>query len=229
MRGELEDAYNARGSKRAGLVHGFSLKMNSDVVIASKKLFINFLWVESEPCIAAASYQPTVPGLELSQIRGFDALILTTLGELRLRSVRTQGQVETTEQRANRELALARLRTFPQLSLGTYKKVTCETVSLGELIAGNEMRLRNWHRLLPWCAQARYHSLGHYRRLFASRLASRGEVQVRELLTFPESTEEKRALMLAAAIQAVAQGECRSDLNSVVFGKNTRFFLEGKQ
>lgn len=225
MRGDLEDAYNLRGSQCAHLFNTYSLKSQRDVVISGDLRFLHFLLAESDPKVESVDYWPRVPGIGTDI--GFHAAVLTTTGVLKLRAVRSETAAETAKQRANRDLCLDRYRKFPDISLGKYRAVEFEVFTEQELIPGNEMRLRNWNRLMPWYAQARYHSLGHPRRLLEAHLQATGECDVRNLLALAKE-EGEPALLIAAAIESVARGRCESDLNTAVFGKNTRFYLRGR-
>ena len=228
MRGDLEEAFNLRGSQKAFLFNSYSLKRQSDVVISGKLRFLHFLHAESDPSIETVNYWPSAPGISANEDIGFHAEVITTGGILKLRAVRSETATDTASQRVNREICLTRYRQFPKLSLGKYRSVEFQVLTEQEMLPGHEMRLWNWHRLLPWYAQARYHSLGQAKRLLHARLQAQGACDVRNLLAMAMKGAEG-ALLIAAAIEAVARGQCQSDLNDVAFSKNTRFFLKGRE
>jgi hypothetical protein len=228
MRGALQDVYDLRGSQAAHLFHTYSLKLRKDVVVVGKLCFLNYLLLESDPNVLAVNYNPSLPGLEGSGDAQVQAEALTYGGVLRLIAVGREGCAQSSQQQASGNLILERYRQIHSSPLGRYQGLRFELRTDRDLIRGNEVRLRNWHRLLPWYAQAQYHSLGHARRLLESRMASRGSLTSLEVLETADA-HAPPALLMAAAIEAVAWGRCESNLNELPFGSRTSFNRSERQ
>ena len=219
MRGKLAGDYGARGGSLAGLYNTYSLKNQCDVVFVGDLLFLNFLLCESDPDILRINYHPANPLIQ--------AEVLHRGGRLELRTVRRVEKVETEKVINAREALVAAYSAQAMTSLGEYNKVWTSTLTEQELIPGNETRLRNWHRVLPWYAQSRFHSLAHMERKFLAHLQQRERTDVRQLLAI-EDVRENSALLIAAAIYCAATGSCESDLGVETFSVHTRFFVRGR-
>lgn len=217
-RGKLQASYDARGGSLAGLYNTYSLKNQADIVFVGDLLFLNFLLCESDPDVLRVNYAP------------FDKLITAEVlhrgGRLELRTVRRSEDVESVATTEARKKLVESYEFQPMTALGEYHKVWQTTFTEQELIPANETRLRNWHRVLPWFAQARFHSLAHMEQKFHAHMQHNGRTDVRRLLDI-EKVEGNSALLLAAAIRSVANGEYESDLSTETFGLNTRFYKRG--
>ena len=220
MGGKLQGDYDARGGTQAGLYNTYSLKNGDDIVFVGDLLFLNFLLCESDPTVLRINYKPFDPLIT--------AEVLHRGGRLELRTVRRAEDVESAKVLDARKELVARYEHQPMTSLGEYHKVWSTVFTEQELIPGNETRLRNWHRVLPWYAQARFHSLAHMEQKFHAHMQHNRRTDVRRLLAI-ESVEGNSALLLAAAIRSVANGEYESDLNVETFGLNTRIYKRGHE
>ncbi len=227
LRGTMQKAYDARGATMARLFNSYSIKTKRDIVVDGELRTLNFVLTESDPCVIAADYAPIVRGLDAAEL-GFDCLVLTVDRVLRLRTIRRVEAKPSATQIANLEYCLQRFQRLPSCSLGKYKSVVAESVTAEAMTKGNEMRLQNWHRLLPWCELVRYHSLGYAQNVFMAHLQHHGGCSASTVMSLLEDKHGGAALAMAAALHCVANGRCESNLNSVSFGRNTRFHLAGR-
>ena len=228
MRGAMEDAYATRGKRNARLYNGFSAKMHCDVVVSGALCFLHYLLAESDPAVVRVNYSPLVPGLDPKQQIGFHAEVVDKAGVLKLRTIRQASATPLPAQQEMIELCMHRYRVMPNLRIGKYRTVDHEVLTEQQLIIGNELLLRNWLRLLKVCARARYFPLAQAKRLLWARLDSQGSCTVGDMLRM-SSDQAPAGLILAAAAKAAGNGECRSDLDTVILGKNTRFYLRRRE
>lgn len=225
MRGNMQDAYDKRGSALATLYSSYSLKCRMDVVPSTDLQFLHFLWCESEPAVAKVSYRPTSLLRDRLGETGYTCEVVTAHGVLELRrlrySRRSQPSKHMTEQA---EACAAEFRRLGKSLLGRFMKVEIREISDQDFIPGNEILLRNWQRLLSRYALTRNHSLEHAKRLVLARLASSdGPVSLFELLEMSCPGAES-GLILSALIESNAFGECLSDLGAVDWSMRTNFY-----
>lgn len=225
MRGALQDAYDDRGNAFAHLWCSYSIKGRRDVVFTGDLRFQHFIYCESEPTYKYVNYSPNGRTVEIGKKRlftGLNAEVITQRNVLLLHEVRSVDAIKVPERSAQFDLHMACRIAEMALDGTEYKAVEHQVFTEKELVLGNEMRLLNWTRLIPWIAQSRYHSLDRYRNTVAACIDTRQEIDARVILALGKD-EGEAALFMAAAIEGVAFGDWASDLESRPFGKNTVF------
>jgi len=218
MRGNLQRAYEARGSALAGLYHSYSLKNESDFVVVGDLLFLNFLYCESDPDALSINYSPKTDLVA--------AEILRPRGVLELRRIRRADRADSASIMASCEELVREYQAQIEGGGTAFASVRLSTVTEQDLIPGNEVRLQNWHRILPWYAYTRFHTLDDSSRLIHAAMETHGCMDARHILSIAETTTAQ-ALLMAATIKATAKGEFESDLSQKPYSLNTRFHIRG--
>ncbi len=220
MRGNLQEAYEARGGALAGLYHSYSLKNDSDFVVVGDLLFLNFLYCESDPDALAINYSPTNDLIA--------AEILCPRGVLELRRIRRANRADSDSFVKRCQEIVGQYKAQIEAGGAGFSSVRFTTFTEQELIPGHEVRLQNWHRILPWYACARFHSLDHSSRVIHAAMDTHGCMDARHILSIAETPTEQ-ALLIAATIEATAKGQFESDLATKPYSLNTRFRLRGRE
>jgi len=220
MRGNLQQAYEARGGALAGLYHSYSLKNESDFVVVGDLLFLNFLYCEGDPDALSINYSPKHDLIA--------AEILRPRGVLELRRIRRADRSDSAAIVARCDEVVRQYEAQIAAGDAAYKSICLTTVTEQELIPGNEVRLQNWHRILPWYAYTRFHTLDDSSRLIHAAMDTHGCMDARHILSIVE-TSTAQALLMAATIKATAKGQFESNLAAKPFSLNTRFFFRGRE
>lgn len=218
LRGQLADAYEARGHDRSDLVFVYSPKAGRDFALRSELEYGHFLLVESDPDVQKVDYSPskrvsTWAGEEIGTI--VDAEVTLRSGAVVWREVKSSADVEEGAQnRANLQL-LIQLRAAE--SVAAQHQLFTERE-----IYAQPQRIHNWLRIIPWLAQARDWPLHEYGNEVAALVRARGSVVLEDVLSLGQGPEQ--ALYGAALFRAVQYGLIASQLDVLPMTRNSRFF-----
>lgn len=218
MRGQLADAYDARGHNASDLVFVYSPKADRDFVLRSEVEFGHFLLVESDPDVQKVDYSPskrvaTLAGEGIGTI--VDAEVTLGNGSVVWREVKSSQDVgQGAQNRANLQLMI-------QLRAAESVAARHELFTEKEIYA-QPQRIHNWLRIVPWLAQVREWPLLEYGNEVAALLRARGTVVLRDVLEMGQSPAP--ALYGAALFKAVQYGLIGSQLDVLPMTQNSRFF-----
>jgi hypothetical protein len=136
MRGDLEEAFNLRGSQKAFMFNSYSLKRQSDVVISGKLRFLHFLHAESDPGIETVNYWPSAPASLPRKTSAFTPMSsrLAESSNFERCVPRCYGHRQASASTA--KSCLTRYRQFPKLSLGKYRSVEFQVLTRARNAAG---------------------------------------------------------------------------------------------
>lgn len=223
MRSALAEAYGQRGHVRSHLWYFYSPKADADAVVRSDLEFHHALIVESDPEVVRANYRPEKRTIEFEgRVRGtiLDVELTMRDGSTRLREVKPAAEIERGAA-SRAELQIAVQASIARAEQATGKACTHEVMTERELYEGNEQRLLNWMRALPWIAQARSFDLTEHAALVFAALKADHRLTLGEILTLRPGNEG--ALCAAAALLGVTRGRYTSDLNEVELSRRTLF------
>lgn len=224
MRGRLLESYGVKASHASTMTLSFSLKMRKDMLIPGGLGYLHFLITESDPEVVAVNYSPIVPSIsDAKNIRRY-AEILNKDGSLILRSVAsTESEYDgNTDAMA---AALAYYRARNSCSVGKYKSVHARVLVKNDIERRSDLWLRNWFELMPWYeGAARYHNLAAAKSEL-NRLMEINKTVSFEFLTKSSFQRTEAQLVVAAAIEGVANGVYKSNLSEVQFGSGTKLYL----
>ncbi|MEJ8850821.1 hypothetical protein [Variovorax rhizosphaerae] len=224
MRGQFEELYARRGGKTAYITVTYSMKAAIDVGLLGRTNYLNYLACEGDPLIERVQYKPQRCLAEV----GVTAAVVTRQRILQLRVVRAK-RIDTEKLSPLLDHYAEQFRQKALRSPCAFDDV--EILSLGsqDLVTGHEVALRNWHELVPWVAQARFHRLERLEQLFADLLVTRGQLTTGQVMALALQMEESPALLMAAAIRGVACGRWMSDFDIAPFGAHSVFRLGASQ
>ena len=216
MRGALAEAYGSRGHHHSNLLYLYSPKAGADVILRCTLEYGHFLLCEGSPSIETVEYGceqrfRTVGDKEASTI--FDAIVTFMTGMTQYREVKPRAELEVaSETRVGPQLALqARIASADNAE---------HVVLTEEEIYANPVLIRNWHRIVPWLAQARDVALNNHVREVAALVRGEGAVSLGEVLALGQGDDA--ALFAAAAFRGIQKGLFASDLDLMPFSVNTR-------
>lgn len=220
LRGQLAQAYDARGGHQSILWFQFSPKANRDFVLSSDLEYGHFLLVESDTSIAEVDY---APAKRVARVAGevlatcVDAEVVLKSGEVVWREVKCSEDIE--QGAANR----ASLQILVQLQAAKDAAVTHEVLTEKEIFA-NPQRIRNWHRIVAWLAATREWALHDYSTEVAILMRRHGRVEFRHVLALGKP--EEAPLYGSALLYQVQRGSYCSDLDDKPFTPRSLFYEE---
>jgi hypothetical protein len=222
LRGKLANAYGARGGHQSILWLQYSPKAGKDFVLSSDLEYGHFLLVESDTTVSSADYAPKprvamVAGVSLATC--VDAEIKFKSGEVVWREVKYSRDIELGA--ANR----ASLQILVQQQAAKDAAVRHEVLTEKEIFACPQ-RIRNWHRIVPWLAQAREWALHDYAIEVAMAMRREGRMEFREALLLGKP--EEGALYGAALLHEVQRGKFCSDLDVEPFSPRSFFYVRDR-
>lgn len=223
-RGKMQAGYDERGNKWANLYRSFSPKLQSSVVLEAEAHYLHHLCCESDPGLRIIRY--TQPGETNSW--DFRPVLAICNGCLQLR-LPVPDKVSPIQDKLLALLAEQKLEEMRTTTHCGFTAVERVVITGEEIVFGNEVRLRNWHRLIPWVSQAQYHPLGVYISAIKMRLKSSGPMSARDIYHMGGADSAISSLHIAAAIIGVGEGVWKSELNEIPFSGTTRFFLRGTE
>lgn len=219
LRGDLAEAYAARGHHISNLWFVYSPKARRDFVLRSSLEYGHFLLVESDVSIVKVDYSPAkrvamLAGEAFGTI--VDAEVTLANGQVVWREVKNSSDLVAGEQtRANLQILI-------QAQAATDAGVRHEVIT-EKVIYAIPQQINNWHRVLAWLAQAREWALHDYGNQVAALLHRRRRVELEEVAAL--GTPEEVGLYFAALFQAVQRGQFCSDLHSAPLSLRSQFWL----
>ena len=226
MRGQLQQAYDERGSALSKLYTCYSLKCKRDVILTGDLRLLHFLLRESDPSVLSINYAPSPRSEE--HRRHCHVEFLSKDGTLHVESIRASRHLTQTRKAVICDALRADYLPLGGHRLGDYKKVEVRVLTDQDILPSNETRLRNWNRLLMRFAATRHCSLVHAERVLMARLESSGTCTVRDFVDM-DSEHARTSQLLSAAIKSAANGVCQADLDTKPFSMATQFWLRGRQ
>lgn len=220
MRGRFGEIYEKRGKSKAYITLTYSIKAARDVGLLGLAARLDFFACEGDPHIQKVQYRPQTC---LAAV-GVTSVALTKDRILQLRVIRTKRD-GTTPTTPRLDYYADQLRDKARRSPRYFDSVEIKHLGAEDLVGGHEVRLRNWHELLPWVAQVRFHHLGNAEKQFVELLNEHRELTVRKTIDLAKQIEVEPALMLGAAIRGAAFGKWATDFDSVRFGAHSIFRL----
>lgn len=233
-RGATQRLYDARGHAKANLWLCYSIKNRRNVAFIGNLNYLHFLHCESDPDVLAVDYEPSAREVEVSDKvvpTGLTAEVITGPAVLELREVRSfsdarnsandvhlQRHFEDRLQEAQRQT-----EEWEHAQRSKFRTVERKLLTERELVVGHEMRLRNWSRLIPWVAQAQFHSLALHRNILLSRMRVGTPMTAGDIMLLGDGNSGEAALFLAAAIEGASLGYWSTDLDEQPFSRMTTF------
>lgn len=218
LRGQLAEAYGARGGHQSVLWLHYSAKAERDFAFHSNLEYGHYLLVESDIEIEKPDYAPQK---RVARVAG-ELLATCVDAELQLRS----GGVVWREVKYSDDLAAgaanrASLQILVQQQAAQDAAVTHQVITEKEIFA-NPQRIRNWHLIIPWLASAREWALHDYSTEVALLVRRHGRIEFRHALAL--GAPEKSGLYGAALLRLVQVGRLSSDLDDRPFTPRSVFF-----
>lgn len=218
MRGQLAEAYGARGHGRSNLWLVYSPKADRDFVLRSDLEFGHFLWVESDPAIKRVDY---APAKRVASIAG-DAFGTVVDAEIELQvGVHIWREVKSSTDLESDATTRANLQLLIELQAATELAARHEVVTEKDIYACPQ-RIHNWLRIVPWLAQAREWTLIDFQNDVAALINARRHVTLDEVRVL--GPPDRAALYLAALFRSVQQGRFASDLNELPLSPQSLFY-----
>jgi len=217
LRGQLAQAYEARGGHQNILWLHYSPKARQDVCLSSDLEYGHFLLAESDTSIDKVNY---APAKQVARVAGesfgtiVDAEVRLKTGEVIWREVKHSSDLAEGE--ANR----ANLQILIQQQAAKDAAARHEVLTEKEIFACPQ-RIRNWHRVIVWLAAAREWALHDYAIDVATLMRRHGRIEFREALSLGDS--EHASLYGAALLQEVQRGAFHSDLDVRPFTPSSIF------
>lgn len=218
LRGEMANAYAARGHSRADLILHYSPKCKKDVALSGLLQFLNFLYCEVDTTVKTINYTP-YSAIASAVGEPYASLVSAeiTLHDGRLvwrRLIQSEPDAED---------LVDDLRN--SVGRGAFAKVSALQVWTFDQLTTSPLRLRNALRAVAWISAARHWPLAQFKRKVLDLVECRGATTFDEILALEEGPH--RALIGAAALDLACNGVVRSDLAEVPLHALTRFHFIG--
>lgn len=207
LRGALADAYQTRGNSKGELNFVFSPKAGKDVVLGNKIQYGHFLLCEASAEIQYVDYEAKFDRLKDSNgrsLKNVDAVITYFTGAKECRYVRYSENLN--------------LENEDTSGIAYCDEPTPYCVINEIEIFANPTLIRNWHRVVPWIAQARDTPLRRYTAEVMSLLRN-GSATLSKIINLGHKGDE--AYFAAAAFRGVQLGFIVSDLDTRPLSLNT--------
>ena len=218
MRGRWGELYGLRGGRTAYITLTYSIKAAIDAGLLGRAAYLNFLACEGDPEIELVQYKPQ----RCLADAGVTAAAVTRHRILQLRVVRAK-RMDPAKLSPLLEVYAEQYREKARRSPCSFDDVEILSLGAHDLVAGHETALRNWHELVPWVAQARFHRLEPLEQTFAGLLTSQSQLTAGQVMDLAPQMNESPALLMAAAIRGAACGRWISDFDLVPFGPHSVF------
>jgi len=203
MRGDVAEAYDARGHTAADLHLHYSQKLQRDVVLVGQLSYFHFLRAERDPNIKSVDYAPTdrLAKLAGEKFAGLVAAVVTTHDgqEVWRRLIRKEPDTAKFVDELRVAIGKGPLSSVSRLEVLTFQELVDE-----------ETWTRNTHRALAWIAAARDWPLVGHKQTILDALRTRRHTTFADCLALGNATE--RALLGAAALQLALNGNVSTNL-----------------
>ncbi len=219
LRGQLQQAYDARGESTSILFIDYSPGCRQDVVFPSQIEFLHFHHVEWDSRIESINYTP------LKRVALIAGELLGTIVDVEI--TMKSGEVIWREVKPKEELAAgaasrANLQILIQTQAAKNENVRHE-VWTEDQIYREPLLLRNRIRAMRWLVGARDFVLDAHEREVLALLRRLKAAEFRHFLALGESTQQ--ALFGAAVLNLVRRGRVLSDLDAKPFTGRSKFYL----
>lgn len=220
MRGDLAEAYGARGHGHSKLWYGYSAKAGRDFVFRSEIEYLHFLWVESDALVEMVDYAPQK---RVARIAGetYGTIVdaeLIRAGKTIWREVKPRNAEGVADLRSNLQL-LIQMKAAAGMA-------ACHELVTEEQICAQPHRIQNWQLVQRLLGEARYWELADYQNAVALLLRSKGSITLDEALALGDSRNS--GLFAAGLFRGVQRGQFQGDIDQRPLTALTVFYLAGR-
>lgn len=220
MRGQLADAYEARGHSTGKLWTQYSAKVQRDVAFGSEIEYLHFLYIESSFNVKIVEYKPRLKvqrAVGSSFVDYVNAEILLANGDVVWRHVCAADEEAIAQQKQIQLHILLRSCNMPDGAPTPH----VEILTHDDMLSAPQ-RIRNWHSIAAWLAAGRDWSLTEEQLEVAALIRCNKHVEFREVLGLGKGTERDH-LYGVAIFRSMQVGAYGSNLFDAPFSLRSIF------